>query len=113
MPVDCCSMTSSDSDCDGDDVVFLSPEEEIQNDQDQGASPVLLRRSNRKRKSVSAANNQGMSKGSSSKKKKVTSPNQAKTMSRGQGLLTSSSRRHNRTRSGMETSRDCKEWRIC
>ena len=48
------------------DVVFLSPDESPP-PKDQGASP-QLRRSNRKRKSVSVA--QGMSRGSSSKKKK-------------------------------------------
>ena len=54
----------------GEDLVFLSPEESpAKKDEDQGASPVL-RRSNRKRKSVSAA--QDMSKNSSSKKKKCS-----------------------------------------
>ena len=58
------------------ELVFLSPDEEPverpakQNTEDQGASPVL-RRSNRKRKSVSQV--QDMSKGSGSKKKR-TSP---------------------------------------
>ena len=54
------------------DDVFLSPDESPTKEGDQGASPVL-RRSNRKRNSVSAAVSVGgaaMSKGSSSKKKK-------------------------------------------
>ena len=58
----------------GDEVVFLSPDEsppKKESNEDQGASP-QLRRSNRKRKSVSVV--QDMSKGSSSKKKKG-SPN--------------------------------------
>ena len=53
----------------GDDVVFLSPEESPpgEKDQDQGASPVL-RHSNRKRKSVTTVG-AAMTKGSGSKKK--------------------------------------------
>ena len=59
------------------ELVFLSPDEEVTGPQksgqggqgDQGASPVL-RRSNRKRKSVTAYSETDMSKGSSSKKKK-------------------------------------------
>ena len=65
---------------------FLSPEEEAphrkepqQDQQDQGASPVL-RRSNRKRKSVSTFGDSDMTKGSSSKKKKGSSPEPDKTM---------------------------------
>ena len=53
----------------GNDVVFLSPDESPAKSEDQGASSVF-KRSNRKRKSVSAA--QDMSKGSSSKKKKCS-----------------------------------------
>ena len=56
------------------ELVFLSPDEEVAGPQksgqgNQGASPVL-RRSNRKRKSVTAYSEADMSKGSSSKKKK-------------------------------------------
>ena len=57
------------------ELVFLSPEEEPPKPQDrgqtgdQGASPAL-RRSNRKRKSVTAYSESDMSKGSGSKKKK-------------------------------------------
>ena len=58
---------SSAGDGEGDDLAFLSPEEEFE---DTGASPALtLRRSNRKRKSVSS---ETMSKGSGSKKKKAS-----------------------------------------
>ena len=57
------------------ELVFLSPDEEPvprkSDREDQGASPVL-RRSNRKRKSVSSV--QDMSKGSGSKKKKTSPP---------------------------------------
>ena len=52
------------------ELVFLSPEEEIagpENQEDQGALPVL-RRSNRKRKSVASYTEGDMSKGSGSKK---------------------------------------------
>ena len=71
-------MVCSDSENEAE-LVFLSPEEEpepCKNDkkastEDQGASPVL-RRSNRKRKSVSFV--QDMSKGSGSKKKKTSPP---------------------------------------
>ena len=55
---------------DGEDLVFLSPDESPPKEKDQGASPVL-RRSTRKRKSVSAAG-PDMSKGSSTKKKKCS-----------------------------------------
>ena len=57
------------------ELVFLSPDEEAPSPQergqpsDQGASPVL-RRSNRKRKSVTAYSESDMSRGSGSKKKK-------------------------------------------
>ena len=61
------------------ELVFLSPEEEIRppkNDPpDQGASPVL-RRSNRKRKSVTAYSDNDMSKGSGTMKKKCSPPKQ-------------------------------------
>lgn len=61
----------SGSEGDGDDLVFLSPDKSPPKNQDQGASP-QLRRSNRKRKSVSV---QDMSKGTnSSSKKKKSSP---------------------------------------
>ena len=62
----------------GDEVVFLSPDESPPKkapNEDQGASP-QVRRSNRKRKSVSLV--QDMSKGSSSKKKR-SSPNKNRT----------------------------------
>ena len=74
-------MQDSDPEGDRDDVIFLSPDESPpkSKDNDPGASPVL-RRSNRKRKSVSAANcpppGGEMSKGSSAKKKKA-SPSKA------------------------------------
>ena len=60
-----------EDDNENEDLVFLSPEESFPEKspaKDQGASPIL-RRSNRKRKSVT-----DMSKGSSTKKKKTTSP---------------------------------------
>ena len=67
-------MTSSDSEC-GDDAVFLSPEEDLpDSNQDHGASPVLLRRSNHKRKSTSAPQNQGMPGGSSPAEKSKEMP---------------------------------------
>lgn len=66
------------------ELIFLSPEEEVEPrhgaKDDQGASPVL-RRSNRKRKSV-VCGETDMSKGSGSKKKKRASPDQAKSMPR-------------------------------
>ena len=61
-------MPNTDSEGDNEEVVFLSPDESPPKNQDPGASP-KLRRSSRKRKSVS----NDMSKGSGSKKKK-TSP---------------------------------------
>ena len=65
------------------ELVFLSPEEEPapppSTQDDQGASPVL-RRSNRKRKSVAAYSDSDMSKGSGSKKKKGASPDQLRSM---------------------------------
>ena len=62
------------------ELVFLSPEEDPParpESKDQGASPVL-RRSNRKRKSVTCGSD--MSKSSGSKKKKTTSPDPTKSM---------------------------------
>ena len=78
-----CVPPMSDSESEGDDVVFLSPEEtaedlEEANKKDQGASPTL-RRSSRKRKSVIVQGN--MSKNSASKKKKG-SPDPGKSMPR-------------------------------
>ena len=63
------------SDSDTEELVFLSPEEEVirQPAGEQGASQVL-RRSNRKRKSVTAYCDPDMSKGLGSKKKKGSSP---------------------------------------
>ena len=73
-------MPSSDSEGDGDDLAFLSPEESFdQQAHDQGASPTL-RRSNRKRKSVSVPGN--MSKTSTTKKKKNSPDNPGKSMPR-------------------------------
>ena len=70
-------MPSSDSE--SDDLVFLSPEKSFnQQGRDQGASPTL-RRSSRKRKSVSIPGN--MSKTSATKKKK-SSPDPGKSMPR-------------------------------
>ena len=69
------------SEDEGDDVIFLSPDESPQKSNDQGASP-QLRRSNRKRKSVSTA--QDMTRGSGSKKKKC-SPIKATTPNSSQG----------------------------
>ena len=68
--------TAAESDPETDEVVFLSPPEEFTPRQtsDQGGSPTLPRRSNRKRKSVSVVQ-PDMSKGSgSSSKKKKPSP---------------------------------------
>ena len=62
-----------------EDVVFLSPDESPTKEGDQGASPAL-RRSNRKRKSVTAAGTTAMTKGSSSKKKKPCTPNNKKSI---------------------------------
>ena len=62
------------------ELVFLSPEEDPPTrpePKDQGASPVL-RRSNRKRKSVTCSSD--ISKSSGSKKKKTTSPDPTKSM---------------------------------
>ena len=59
------------SESEGEELIFLSPEEDPPEHTDQGASP-LLRRSTRKRKSVSDAKD--MSKTSASKKKKGASP---------------------------------------
>ena len=60
-----------ENECDNNDLVFLSPEEDFPSKnlpiKDQGASPVL-RRSNHKRKSTASVSD--MTKGSSSKKKK-------------------------------------------
>ena len=65
------------------ELVFLSPEEEPESERppqaDQGASPVL-RRSNRKRKSITTYGNTDMSKNSGSKKKKGASPDPGKSM---------------------------------
>ena len=68
------------SESEGDDLEFLSPEESFKDKDkgDQGASPTL-RRSSRKRKSVSVPTN--MSKNSASKKKK-SSPDPGKSMPR-------------------------------
>ena len=78
-----CSMTGTDSE--PDDLAFLSPDESPterkkgpEATKDGGASPTL-RRSSRKRKSISVAN--GMSKNSASKKKK-NSPDPGRSMPR-------------------------------
>ena len=72
------------SESETDDLVFLSPDESVGEDEagktkDQGASPTLLRRSNRKRKSVTVLGS--MSKNSATKKKK-NSPDPGKSMPR-------------------------------
>ena len=76
-------MPESRSESETEELAFLSPDEEVtvlqdKQQEDQGASPAL-RRSNRKRKSVSILPEE-MSKGSGSKKKKsspkVPSPRQ-------------------------------------
>ena len=74
------------SESEADDLVFLSPDESVGEQdeagqvkgQDQGASPTL-RRSNRKRKSVTVLGS--MSKNSATKKKK-NSPDPGKSMPR-------------------------------
>ena len=77
----------NEEETEADELVFLSPEEdfhdaEADKDKDQGASPVL-RRSNRKRKSVASE----MTKGSGTKKKKNSSPKQDKESSKGMPKL--------------------------
>ena len=66
------STADSDQEADGVEVVFLSPPEEFTPRQttDQGGSPTLPRRSNRKRKSVTVQQEMSKGVGSGSKKKK-------------------------------------------